>query len=397
MFELRETASRRTRTLQIVRPPADSCAMTDPILWGQDAHTAAKHRVLRKYLDGWIAVMAQQALNSQPYRIGPPRLLLVDGFAGPGRYATSEPGSPLLMLDALLSHAGRERWDAVEFIYLFIEHDNRRVDHLRHEIAGLGAFPNNVTVHIEPGEFEAAFGQLLDETTSHGKVLVPTFAFIDPFGYSTSSMSLTGKLLALPRCEVLVFLPLSFVHRFVGREGQDAALTSLFGSEGWRDAIPLRGAARREFLLALFERQLGANATVEHVRSFQLRTQDGNDYRLVFGLGHDKALDLAKDARWNVDPVAGTAYVARTQTGQEVLFAPTVNTAPLLTDLRARFGTNWFTIEEAERFTRIETSFRVGHLRQKTLLPAEKAGKLEIQRVAGKRSLDGARLRFVAG
>jgi len=77
--------------------------MTDPILWDQDDHTAAKHRVLRAYLDGWIAVMAQQTLNSQAFRIGPPRLLLVDGFAGPGRYATGESGSPLLMLDALLS------------------------------------------------------------------------------------------------------------------------------------------------------------------------------------------------------------------------------------------------------------------------------------------------------
>ncbi len=371
--------------------------MTDPILWDQDDHTAAKHRVLRKYLDGWIAVMAQQTLNSQAYRIGPPRLLLVDGFAGPGRYATGEPGSPLLMLDALLTHTGRGRWDAVQFIYLFIEHDSRRVDHLRHEIAGLGALPTNVTVLIEPGEFEATFGRLLDETTSHGKLLVPTFAFIDPFGYSASSMSLTGKLLAFPRCEVLVFLPLSFVHRFVGREGQDAALTALFGCEDWREAIPLEGAARREFLLDLFARQLGANATVEHVRSFQLRTQDGNDYRLVFGLGHDKALDLAKDAMWKADPVAGTTYVATTQTGQEVLFAPTVDTAPLLADLRARFGTNWFTTEEAERFTRIDTFFRVGHLRQRTLLPAERAGKIEIERVAGKRSLDGARVRFLPG
>ncbi len=300
------------------------------------------------------------------------------------------------MLDGLLSHKGRARWNDVEFIFLFIEHDPRRVDHLRQEVAGLGALPKNVSVHIEPGEFEATFGQLLDETTNDGKVLVPTFAFIDPFGYSTSSMSLTGKLLTFPRCEVLIFLPLSFVHRFVGREGQDAALTSLFGCEDWREAIRLQGEPRRDFLLRLFERQLGTNPTVEHVRSFQLRTQDGNDYRLVFGLGHDKALDLAKDAMWKVDPVAGTAYAATTQTGQEVLFAPTVDTAPLLADLRARFGLNWFTAEEAERFTRIDTVFRVGHLRQKTLLPAERAGKLEIQRRAGTRSLDSSRLRFLA-
>ena len=370
--------------------------MTEPVLWRQDDHTAAKHRVLRAYLDGWIAVMAQQSLNAHGYGSGPARLLLVDGFGGPGRYAGGEPGSPLLMLDALLSHSARDRWNAVFFIFLFIEHDVRRVENLRREVAALGELPKNVKVIIEHGEFEATFGRLLDGTTGHGKTLIPTFAFIDPFGYSTSSMSLTGRLLTFPRCEVLVFLPLTFVHRFVGRPGQECALTSLFGCDDWRDAIELEGEERREFLLELFERQLRSNPTVEHVRSFQLRTHDGNDYRLVFGLGHDKGLDLAKDAMWKVDPVAGTAYVGRTQTGQDVLFAHTVDTAPLLADLRARFGTEWFTIEEAERFTRIDTIFRVGHLRRATLLPAEKDGQLEIRRASGTRGLDGARLRFLA-
>lgn len=369
--------------------------MTDPILWDLDAHTAAKHRVLRSYLDGWIPVMAQQTLNIRGLTRGPPRLLLVDGFAGPGRYATGEPGSPLIMLDALLSHAALARLSGVRFIYLFIEHDERRVDHLRDELAALGSLPSDVVVRIEHGEFESTFGAVLDQATEHGRVLVPTFAFIDPFGYSASSMSLTGRLLAFQRCEVLVFLPLSFVHRFVGRAGQDAALTSLFGSEEWRNAIPLQGEERRAFLLDLFERQLAANATLAHVRSFPLRTQDGNDYRLVFGVGHDKGLDLAKDAMWKVDPIAGTSYSASTESGQEVLFKPDalVDTGPLLAELRNKFKTDWFTIVQAEQCTRVDTPFRIGHLRQRTLRPAEKAGRLEVNR-SGRTGFKDAKLRF---
>lgn len=125
--------------------------MTDPILWDQDPHTAAKHRVLRKYLDAWIAAMGQQALKSSAYRVGPPRLLLVDGFAGPGRYSGGEPGSPVLMLDALLSHTALPRLAGVQFTFLFIEQDQRRVDHLRGEVATLDALPSNVTVRIEHG------------------------------------------------------------------------------------------------------------------------------------------------------------------------------------------------------------------------------------------------------
>jgi hypothetical protein len=77
--------------------------VTEPVLWDLEPHTAAKHRVLRAYLDAWIPVMAPQALRVRHLMIGEPRLLLVDAFAGPGRYATGEPGSPLIMLDAVLS------------------------------------------------------------------------------------------------------------------------------------------------------------------------------------------------------------------------------------------------------------------------------------------------------
>ena len=86
---------------------------------------------------------------------------------------------------------------------------------------------------------------MLWDQDAHTRTLVPTIAFIDPFGYSTASMSLAGRLLAFPRCEALIFLPLSFIHRFVGRDGQEAALTSLFGCE---DAMPSAWRAKSDVL-----------------------------------------------------------------------------------------------------------------------------------------------------
>lgn len=323
-----------------------------------------------------------------------PRLLLVDGFAGPGRYATGEAGSPLIMLDALLSHKSSVELSSVHFIFLFIEHDKGRVDHLRKEISELGNLPDNVSVDIQHGEFESTFSAVIDPIIERGGHLIPTFAFIDPFGYSSASMSITGRLLDFPRCETLFFLPMSFIHRFVGREGQEAALTSLFGTDEWRTAVSLQGPERTAFLLELFERQLEQGEGVEYVRSFQLRTQDGNDYRLVFGLGHLKGLEIAKDAMWSVDPAAGTSYTATTESGQEVLFSSgdMVDTAPLLAELRSKFGSEWFTIDQADRCTVIDTPFRKGHLRRLTLKPAERAGDLEVRRPG--RGFKKARMRF---
>lgn len=387
----------RLRACGVVSDQCNTPSVTESILWDREPHSAAKHRVLRSYLDGWIPVMAQ-AIRARKRAGGDARLLLVDGFAGPGRYATGEPGSPLIMIDALTSHAAFDRLGEVSFNFLFIEHDARRVHNLHKEITALGELPSNVSIQVESGEYEATFARFVDDATERGNILTPTFAFIDPFGYSSASMSLTGRLLDFPRCEVLIFLPLSFVHRFVGRKGQDAALTSLFGCDEWRHAVGLSGDDRSAFLLDLFERQLAASANVAHVRSFQLRTGDGNDYRLVFGLGHEKGLEFAKDAMWKVDPVAGTSYFAITESGQEVLFSPEqlLDTAPLLAELRARFGATWFTINDAERYTLIHTPFRMADLRRRTLQLAERDGILDVRRPGRSGYPAGTRLRFLA-
>jgi len=351
--------------------------MADPVLWEREAHTHAKHRVLRSYIDAWIPVIAQTELKQR--RGEKPRLLMVDGFAGPGVYKDGEDGSPLIMLKALTGHKAFDSFGNFDFLFLFIEQDERRVERLKAEINKLRPLPSNVKLRIECGPFETEFTKVLDEIAP-GRVLVPTFAFIDPFGYSHAPMDLAGRLLEFPRTEALFFLPLTHVYRFVGREKQDDAMMALFGTEKWREAIPLEGDERRTFLLTLFEDQLLAQRNVKYVRSFQLRTQDGNDYRLVFSLAHEKGLELAKDAMWKVDPIAGASYAARTETGQEVLFVPddVVDTGPLLRDLRDHFGTEPFSIDAACDFTLFHTPFRHnGHLKRLTLAPAEKAGQLQ--------------------
>jgi len=378
--------------------------MPEPVLWEREPHTRAKHLVLRSYVDAWFPVMAHAEMDARrrQVKLGKPRLLIVDGFAGPGRYVGGEAGSPLIMLDALRSHSAFERFEGVDFIFLFIEYDARRVKRLKEEVAALGQPPPNVHVRIEHGAFETVFGDVIDKI-SPGRVLVPTFAFIDPFGYSHSPMSLTGRLLGFPRAEALVFLPLTPVARFVGRSGQDAAMMALFGTERWREAIPMKGLERREFLLGLFEDQLRAQSSIQYVRSFQLRTQDGNDYRLVFATGNKKGLALIKTAMWRVDPVGGTSYIATTESGQEVLFTPeaSVDTAPLLRELRRRFRSEPFTIGDAEDFTLFQTPFRHdGHLKRLTLAPAERDGHLKpVDPKPGRRPCtypSGTRLRFTS-
>ena len=71
-------------------------------VWKLDRHSAAKHFILRRYLQAWLPIMGSP-------RAGNGRLVLIDGFAGPGIYKGDEPGSPIIMLQAYLEHAAREQ------------------------------------------------------------------------------------------------------------------------------------------------------------------------------------------------------------------------------------------------------------------------------------------------
>lgn len=338
---------------------------TSPTLWDLEPHSKGKHDILLKYAQAWIPIMASR------HR----RLLIVDGFAGPGRYLGGERGSPLILLDAYLSHSYRQHITG-QLVYLFIEEREDRVQHLRNEIGQLSC-PSNVDIRIIHGRYEDVFGRQLGAIQAEGNQTAPTLAFIDPFGYGDSPMELTGDFLRFPQCEVLVYMPLPWVARFVGRAGQDRAMTSLFGTDEYRGAIPLDGDARRNYLHDLFRDQLQQHGS-RYVRSFEIRTGRGNGYHLFFGTSHPLGMEKMKDAMWSVDPREGQSYTDSTRTDQMVLFQDSPDPGPLRADFRRHFEQRVFTIEEAERFAVLETAYKKGHVRKLVLREAERVGQLEV-------------------
>ena len=63
-------------------------------VWNLEPHTAKKHKILRRYFEAWLPILA----TTQG------RLLYIDGFAGPGEYQNGAPGSPLVILNAARDH-----------------------------------------------------------------------------------------------------------------------------------------------------------------------------------------------------------------------------------------------------------------------------------------------------
>ncbi len=321
------------------------------------------------------------------------RLILIDGFAGPGRYSTGEDGSPLVMLRAYLEHRRRAGISA-ELNYIFIEQHQARFDWLVDELRRVEQ-PMNVHVYPVRGDFSEVLAGVLSGLG--GATLAPTFLFIDPFGYADNPMELSGRVLSFPRCEVLVYVPLRWIARFIEDNGAAGAFTSVFGDDRWIAARGLTTIDERVPVLRdLFVAALGEYAL--HVRSFEMLDSSGeHGYHLFFGTQHDKGLTRMKRAMWSVDPEEGASFRDPTVKGQQLLFTLEPDFGLLLAMLRGHFGTRTFSIEAAERFVLLETSFmHDAHLKQKTLAPAERDGVLDVLTPRAKKWTypSGSQMRF---
>lgn len=343
----------------------------DGPVWHLQAHTEAKHEILRSYLGGWYAKLG---LWDSPRRI-----IYLDGFAGPGIYAEGEEGSPVIALRTLLDHKSRsDITRKTELLFLFNEQNAGRAAILRDVLADLeetyGGWGENVKVVVEKENFDTFTDGILDSLSDRGANLAPTFAFVDPFGYRDVTMDKLRRLLSFRSCELFIYFDFNSTVRFATAGNVDHHLEPLFGTDEYRSAPPSGDPGRGPFLLELYERQLREIAGFPYVQAFAMVNEQGRTGNyMIFCSRHLDGLDLMKRAMWSVDPTGRYRFEDRFA-GHDVLVGLDMKEAePLKDDLMRQFGGLTTTIEEIEHYVLTQTPFHIGHIRRKTLTPLQKA------------------------
>lgn len=339
-------------------------------------HHRAKHELLRRYLDVWMPKLGFTY----------DQIALVDGFASAGRYRDDRRGSPLIMLDAYVgrSAAARARFKHPPY-FVFIESNKRLARHLKAEVE---AYPtlHGAVVDVIYAKYEDEFLNVIEHLARGYPPPVPTFAFVDPCGYANNPFShIEAFKRRMPgKSEVMVYLPASFMARFVATGKTSAALTKVYGGPTWEDAKD-EGSRQRagEKLAGLFGDRLSEH--FDWVTSFNVEPERHNNYYLLFGTGHKDGLREMKRGMWSVDSHAGAGFKqAKTRPGQAQLFGEDSVLVPPDTTilgglLRAEFGTRVFTIRQAADFTLCRTKYLDSpHLRRWALRPMETSGALEV-------------------
>lgn len=342
--------------------------MTAPkdIVWPLEPHTKGKHEVLRHYLERWFPILG----------LTQGRIVFIDGFAGPGKYAGGEKGSPLIALDVFLRHQAKFR---AEVQFGFIENDTKRAAYLKTLIDKLKpSLPKNCAVEVLTGAFDQTMTGVLDVLDAQGENLAPALVMVDPFGVSDTPMAVIERILHGDKTEVYVSFMYREINRFKATREFEKPLTDLFGTEEWRKGIDLEGDAKKDFFYRLYELQL-RKAGAKHVLHFDLYEGNQLVYAIFFATHHWRGPDKMKEAIWKVAPFGDFSFHG-TRSTQLTLGLKTVDYAPLREALQNRFrGKGFVTIEQVTAFVGSDqTDFHTGQLKKRVLKPMEKEKLIEV-------------------
>ncbi len=259
----------------------------------------------KKYLDAWWPVLLQPgSATGRSWR----RVTYVDAFAGPGEYTDGDEGSPVFTLDRLLHHEAlsRMRLSRERVQLIFTEERQDRAEHLDALLAcrfgSLDQLP--VTVTSRRAEAGPATGTLLNATKAWGN---PILAVFDSWGNVGVPLSLIRRLARNPASEVIVtFGPNWFSRR---EQMEPDQLDLVFGGRAYWEPADLWStpADRWRTWLATYRDAL-RRAGFRYQLQFEIVPHTGQPLYLVFGTGHEKGVEVMKEAMWKVDGNDGMGF-----------------------------------------------------------------------------------------
>lgn len=288
-------------------------ANVDEFFEGKRPWSVIKDKVLRSYLTAYLPKVN---------KLGRP-ILIVDGFAGPGKFEDGSEGSPLIIC-ALAEQYTRGKYSA-----FFINKDREHHERLKSTLAEETLLGPTVSPIL--GDTVAILPSLRRAIRDH-----TVFLYLDPFGPTGSPFSLLEPFLTRDQrfsTEIVLMVHMPIVHRLAARnavqEGREhaaliqqyhAKMTETFGGEYWKPIMlnpddQLSPEAREFQLINAYERKLGQYLPFVGSCPVRASKHERIKYFIVFASRHPDAMLLMNDSmaqayfgRMHDVAVAGTLF-----------------------------------------------------------------------------------------
>lgn len=290
---------------------------TDENYWkSYDGLQDVKHKILKSYLGGWFPKLCSWQ----------GRVIYIDCHAGRGKHKTGHLGSPLLALNLLLDHHYLDGILAnTEVNFFFFEKDETNYHYLINELDQIDNIPEKVNISAAHADYQTQISKVLDQLDEKGRNIAPSFAFVDPYGFSLT-MDFLNRILAYPTTELLINFMYRYIDLAITHKDQDDNMDNLFGCPDWRRLRKIEDHKKRsEEAIKLFGNQLLA----EYVTHMYMRSGNGVlKYALIHATNHDSGRELMKDTIWRVVPDGTFSANEKRSPDQPVLLVPEPDLKP---------------------------------------------------------------------
>ena len=282
-------------------------------------HSEAKVTLYGKYLEKYLAILGVVKFIT--------KVNIIDIFCGSGVYANNKYGSPIVAFNTIQN---------TRIFLKTINHDIKPTTLIIND--GNPASVETASIYLQKlneenkcceiivHKLEAR--QIIDETINYLKKQdgsARNLIFIDPTGYKDIHKDDLQELLRL-KSEVVLFLPVSFMHRFKGVAQKDfdkPAYVHLrrFIYEFFSQDHPIRSEDSMDIKTVIDSLQDALKFDTYYTSAFYLQRDKSNYYALFFITSSILGLERINDAKWQIDPVKGEGHIYTGSSAQMNLFS----------------------------------------------------------------------------
>lgn len=174
-----------------------------------------KSEIVSKYFGAWSIIMASKA------RTG--KLAYIDLFAGPGRYNDNSKSTPIKVLETIVNNPKLVN----RMVTIFNDANPDYAQNLKSEIFSM---PNIEKLQYQPTIINTIIGNEIAEMFEKTN-MVPTLAFIDPWGYKGLSSKLIAALIKDWGSDAIFFFNYNRINMGIKNPSVIPHMNSIFGEE----------------------------------------------------------------------------------------------------------------------------------------------------------------------
>lgn len=245
-----------------------------------------KARIVQKYFYVWAKVIIPSA------KLRDKKIAYIDLYAGPGRYKDGAASTPLMILEQAVKEPDLRDM----LVTLFNDANKDNTNALESEIGKLVGIE---TLRYKPpvncGEVDEDAAEYFNETT-----LIPSFSFVDPFGYKGLSLKIVNGVIKDWGCDCVFFFNYNRINAGISNPAVKSHMDALFGEERaemLRKVLPEKSPAKREELVLEELAQAIKAMGGKFVLPFRFKNAKGTrtSHSLIFVSKHFKGYEIMKD------------------------------------------------------------------------------------------------------